>query len=290
MISKMSELSFSDNVKYEVCKVRYTADSFVWFMTGLLMASSDGEDITGKIKACGKVAGRLTNLLSEWKIPANVKDGRVYIGQVPDKISNKVRSFLDGELPDEAELSHNKVRALLGGVCIAAGHISDPENTYKVELHLKSQGAAKIVFALLSYEEIEPVMGKRGGINCIKFKNGDYVSDFIGMIGADSSRLNFENIRIEHDLRKQITREVNCDDWNTRRQAEAGASRNDLFEKLLRSDKANDLPDELLQAARASIENPGASIAELGEMMNPPISKSGMNNRIKKLMRIAGDL
>lgn len=286
----MSELSFSDNVKYEVCKVRYTADSFEWFMTGILLASSDTDGISGKIKVCGKVSGRLTNLLSEWKIPNNAKDGKVYIGQVPEKVLKKVRSFLKGDLPDEKTLTHNNARALLGGVCLAAGHISDPRNTYKVELHLKSQGAAKIVFALLSYEQIEPVLGKRGGINCIKFKNGDYVSDFIGMIGADSSRLNFENIRIEHDLRKQITREVNCDDWNTRRQAEAGASRNDLFEKLLRSDKARDLPDELIKAARASIENPGASIAELGEMMNPPISKSGMNNRIKKLMRIAGDL
>jgi hypothetical protein len=146
------------------------------------------------------------------------------------------------------------------------------------------------VFAILAYEGIEPGITRRGNTCCIRFKNGDYVSDFLGMCGADSARLTFENIRIEHELNKQITRELNCDDGNTRRQAEAGAERYELFDKLLKSDKAKDLPEELLSAARASIENPGASIADLGNMMVPPISKSGMNNRLRKLMNIARDL
>ena len=287
----MSGTTFSDNVKYEICKVRYTASSFEWFLSGLLLASSDGEKVSGRIKAGGRVLGRLSNLLNDWKIENTQKDGRIYIGKIPENVREKAASFLEGKLPEEVEFDgHTNSRAFLGGVCIGAGHISDPDNTYKVEIHLKSEEACKLVFSVLAYEGIDPGITRRGGIWCVRFKNGDYVSDFLGMTGADSARLSFENTRIEHEIRKQITREVNCDDGNTRRQAEAGASRYELFEKLLRSDKGKDLPDELLAAARASIDNPGASIAELGEMMTPPISKSGMNNRLKKLMRIAQDL
>ena len=260
-------------------------------MSGLLAASSDGEEIPRRIKACGKVLGRLSNLLSDLGIDSNVKDGRLYLGKIPPEIQEKTLSVLEGVLPSEEEIKgHVNSRAFLGGVCIGAGHISDPVNSYKVEIHLKSEAAARVVFAVLAYEGIEPGITRRGNTCCIRFKNGDYVSDFLGMCGADSARLTFENIRIEHELNKQITRELNCDDGNTRRQAEAGAERYELFDKLLKSDKAKDLPEELLSAARASIENPGASIADLGNMMVPPISKSGMNNRLRKLMNIARDL
>lgn len=287
----MSGLSFSDNVKYEILKVRYTGESFLWFVSGLLGAVSDGDLIGKKVKACGKVAGRLNNLMTDFGLASTISEGKVIIPKIPSDIEKMTLRFMDGDIPDESELKgHINSRAFLGGVCVGAGHISDPEKSYKVEIHLKSLGLAKVVFALLAYEGIEPGMGRRGNTCCIRFKNGDYVSDFLGMTGADSARLTFENIRIEHELRKQITREVNCDDGNTRRQAEAGAERFELFGKLLESSKADDLPEELLAAARASIENPGASIAELGNMMNPPISKSGMNNRLRKLMKIAEDL
>ena len=287
----MSESSFSDNVKYEICKAGYNKGSFLWFASGLLASSSDGEGFPGRIKVCGKVAGRLSNLLAEYGISSSVKDGRLYIGKIPSAISDKTRLFLEGDMPERSEIQgHVNSRAFLGGVCVGAGHISDPANSYKVEIHLKSESFGKVVFAVLAFEGIDPGITQRGNICCIRFKNGDYVSDFLGMCGADSARLSFENIRIEHELRKQITREVNCDDGNTRRQAEAGAERYELFNKLLASEKAKDLPEELLCAARASIENPGASIAELGNMMTPPISKSGMNNRLQKLMRIAQDL
>jgi len=287
----MSGLSFSDNVKYEILKVRYTKESFLWFMAGLLASASEGDRLPERIRIYGKALGRLTNLMQEFGIDSSSGDGKVIFGKPPSDIEDMALRFMEGQIPSESELNgHTNSRAFLGGVCIGAGHISDPEKSYKVEIHLKCEGMAKVVFALLAYEGIDPGITVRGNTSCIRFKNGDYVSDFLGMTGADSARLTFENIRIEKELRKQITREVNCDDGNTRRQAEAGAERFELFEKLLASDKAKELPEELMAAAMASIENPGASIAELGNMMNPPISKSGMNNRLKKLMKIAEDL
>ena len=77
---------------------------------------------------------------------------------------------------------------------------------------------------------------------------------------------------------------MNLDSWTVRQQSEASAKRTKLLEELLASDKAARIPKELLEVARVHIDNPGASLAELGQLMDPPISKSGMNHRLRKLL------
>ena len=80
---------------------------------------------------------------------------------------------------------------------------------------------------------------------------------------------------------------LNCDSGNTKRQADASANRIQLIEKILLSEESKKLPQELLEAAKTQAMNPGLSISELGNMMDPPIGKSGMNHRLKKLVEIA---
>ena len=89
---------------------------------------------------------------------------------------------------------------------------------------------------------------------------------------------------------KAAARTVNCDEGNFRRQSEAGATRNEQIERLMKSELAVLLTPELKAAAIANLENPGASIAELGAMMDPPISKSGMSHRLSKLLELAASL
>jgi DNA-binding protein WhiA len=116
------------------------------------------------------------------------------------------------------------------------------------------------------------------------------VSDFIGHAGATGAMLEFENIRAEKTVSGGVTRVMNCDNGNARRLADAAASRNNLIKKLMKSPKAAKLTPELRQAAEAALGNPGASIAELGQMMDPPIGKSGMSHRLSKLTELANSL
>ena len=102
--------------------------------------------------------------------------------------------------------------------------------------------------------------------------------------------MEFENIRAEKDVKSKVTRTVNCDEGNTKRQAEAAALRNELITRVMESGKANKLPPELRDAAKAHMENPGASLAELGAMMDPPIGKSGMRHRLDKIAEFAKSL
>lgn len=181
-------------------------------------------------------------------------------------------------------------RYYLRGVFLACGYVSDPSLRYRIELHIKNPETKPVVEALLSRDGLEYAVSSKDSSNIIYLRKGDSVSDFLGIIGANGSRLNFENIRAEREIIGNVTRSMNFDSGNTKRQADAGAVRNKLITKLMNSDEASNLTPELRMAAEVNLANPGASISELGKLMDPPIGKSGMNHRIQKLLEIAKSL
>lgn len=210
-------------------------------------------------------------------------DGRaIFASEYFDRLAER-----DEEVPDIDPGDSRDRRNFLKGVFIAAGYCSDPSKSYRIELHVPDLGAVNIVTGLLEAERLAPSCAQRDGMYAVYLKNGDDVADFLGMIGASNMWLEFENVRAEHEVLGNINRAMNCDLGNTKRQAEAGAVRNEAIRRLMNSDKAKDLSDDLRMAAEVNLANPGASLKELGELMDPPISKSGMNHRIKKLLELA---
>lgn len=181
-------------------------------------------------------------------------------------------------------------RYYLRGVFLACGYCSDPSKRYRIELHIKNEEMLPVVIELLNNEGLEYATTSKTSGTVIYLRKGDAVSDFLGIIGANSMRLNFENVRAEREIIGNVVRSMNFDSGNTKRQADAGAIRNELISKLMASDEANNLTPELRMAAEVNLLNPGASISELGKLMDPPIGKSGMNHRIQKLLEIAKSL
>lgn len=202
-----------------------------------------------------------------------------------EKLSDRVEG-----IPDIDPTSSSERRAFLRGVFISSGYCSDPSKNYRIELHANDINAVRIITDFLEREGLAPSCAERGGIYAIYLKNGDDVSDFLGIIGAPVSMMKFESVRAEREVIAKVNRTLNCDSGNTKRQAEAGAERNRLIRKLMESDKVKELSPDLREAAEINLSNPGASISELGALMNPPISKSGMNHRLKKLIDIANSL
>ena len=176
------------------------------------------------------------------------------------------------------------------GVFLASGYCSDPAKNYRIEFHLENDAIVRLCERMLARWDIESVLKPRDGFTALYFKTGDMVSDFIGHAGATGAMLEFENIRAGKTVSGEVARVMNCDNGNARRLADAAASRNNLIKKLMKSPKAAKLTPELKQAAEMALANPGASIAELGQMMNPPIGKSGMSHRLSKLTEIAKTL
>ncbi len=175
----------------------------------------------------------------------------------------------------------------LRGAFLATGYCSDPAKNYRIEFHISNDRITELVCLMLQNWKIDPVVKNRSDFSAVYFKAGDMVSDFLGHTGAAHSMLEFEDIRARKTVNGDVCRAVNCDEGNSKRQAEAGVRRNELIKKLMMSSFAGKLTPELTEAAKAHLANPGASIAELGAMMNPPIGKSGMNHRLKKLLELA---
>jgi hypothetical protein len=116
------------------------------------------------------------------------------------------------------------------------------------------------------------------------------IVDFLNVVGAHSALLNFENIRVHKDVRNRVNRIVNCETANLNKTVEAGLKQVETIRYLERSIGLENLPVGLKEIARARLENPEVSLKELGETMEPPLSKSGVNHRMRRLKRIADKL
>ena len=208
----------------------------------------------------------------------------IYSSNLWERCEELLSGFACGSLTVE------DARRFLRGAFWGCGYCSDPSNGYRIEFVVKEAENATLISAALDVLSIKHVRAQRKDSYSLYFKNGDDVSDFLSYIGSPSAMMEFENVRAQKDVNSKVTRTVNCDEGNTKRQAEAAAARNELIAKVMASGLASKLAPELREAAKAHMENPGASLAELGAMMDPPIGKSGMRHRLDKIAEFANSL
>ena len=260
-------------------------------LCGLLLSEA-GDDLSSPIEDV-KIPERLSDLLvhlfEEEGIKCRYSKGRIRLTDLNssglfDRMIELMASIGNGTLTIE------EARRILRGAFWGTGYCSDPAKNYRIEFIVQSSRSADIISASLDTLSIKHSRAERKNGFAIYFKNGDDVSDFLSYIGSPSAMMEFENIRAGKDVNSQVTRTVNCDEANSRRQADAAAARNELITKVMKSGKANRLAPELREAAKAHMENPGASLVELGAMMDPPIGKSGMRHRLDKIAEFAKSL
>ncbi|MBO4928791.1 MAG: DNA-binding protein WhiA [Clostridiales bacterium] len=192
--------------------------------------------------------------------------------------------ILPDTITDEISSSEELRRAMLRGAFVARGSMSDPNRTYRIEMLCKTDAFVKMLVLLLHAENIRPNTRVLDMTWSIYFKKHEEICDFLVIMGSSKLMLELQNIRAQHDVNSMVARTMNLDNWTVKQQSEASAIRTQQLQKLLASDKAAKIPRELLEVAKVHIENPGLSLTELGRQMNPPISKSGMNHRLKKLL------
>lgn len=184
------------------------------------------------------------------------------------------------------EFTEEDERSILRFMYLSGGSVSDPTRSYHLELACRRLQVAKFCLKLLENQDISGSLIKRYGSNVVYLKDGQQISDYLAIIGAHLSLLQFESLRVEKDMRNNVNRMVNCDTANAQRIANT-ASRQlgalTWYEENIGLDK---LPEDLLAAAEARIANPELSLSELGASLDPPLGKSGMNHRLKKLEAI----
>ena len=181
-------------------------------------------------------------------------------------------------------------QAALRAFFLACGSISDPHQAYHLEFSIRRADTAGWLIALLAASDIIASSLERHGHIVVYCKDGQMVSDFLLQSGAHQSMLAFETLRVEKEMRNTVNRVVNCDSANTQRLANASARQLELFEELQAAGLVGLLSEDLVQALQARLEHPDLSLKELGESLNPPLGKSGMNHRLKKLEGLATEL
>lgn len=299
----MAKGTFSESIRTDLSKVSDRNPDVIRaeISAAILCAGNRIGDTRGKViivsTSSGIFAERMKWLLFQLNISAELIPVKETSGKKAVSVSEAdslilretVFSFQDEANVDRIASAANTRRAALRGAFLSVGSASEPERAYQVEMHIKSMAFSRVLTLFLHAENIEPSLLERNGRTVLYFKEGSQIADFLAMIGAHRSLLYFENVRANKEIRNQVNRAVNCDTANAKRLADAGVRRGELIKSLLKSSAAGRIPEELKAAADVLIDNPGLSLRDLGEMMDPPIGKSGMYHRMQKLEQIARD-
>jgi len=178
--------------------------------------------------------------------------------------------------------------AFLRGAFLAGGSVTDPVKGYHMEVTTTHQSVARETDALMrEVMTFLPKTARRGGGQVLYLKQSEQISDFLTYLGAPVAAMGIMEARLEKELNNKVNRRCNCDDANTSKVVEAAQEQLVAIRILRENGLLEKLPVKLKQAALAREENPASSLSELAAMMEPPITKPAMNNRMKNLIQLS---
>ena len=178
--------------------------------------------------------------------------------------------------------------SFLRGAFLAGGSVTDPGKGYHLELATTHQAVARETELIVrEVMDFTPKTAARGGAQVLYLKQSEQTSDFSPCRGARVAAMGIMEARLEKELNNKVNRRCNCDDANTSKVVEAAQEQLAVIRVLRERGILEGLPEKLKQAALAREQNPSGSLTELAAMMEPPITKPAMNNRMKKLAAIA---
>lgn len=177
--------------------------------------------------------------------------------------------------------------AFLRGAFLAGGSVTDPQKRYHLELATSHLQAAKEVEALLCDMGFTPKNVIRQSNSITYFKQSEHIEDLLTLIGAPACATEIMAAKVEKEMRNTINRRVNCDAANLDKAVSASREQVEAFTRLTESGAINDLPVKLQEVAVARLLQPELTLSELAETFDPPLTKSCLNHRIRKLMELA---
>lgn len=182
-----------------------------------------------------------------------------------------------------------KVRSYLRGAFLATGSVNNPEtSSYHLEIYSLYEDHNQTICEMMNRYGLNARTAKRRSGYITYLKEAEKIADFLSLIGATSSMLKFEDIRIMRDMRNSVNRIVNCENANFNKVADAANRQIESIKYLDKKIGLNNLPVKLQEIAIARMAHPEVSLKELGELVpGGPISKSGVNHRLRKIMEQA---
>jgi len=293
-------MSFSSQIKEELDKVnlsarhcqlaelaalyRFCVKNEENKITGLSF-SSDNELAVRKAYA---LLRKTFNLYkdSSWDDSVYDKKGSTFKLTIEDmELSNKISKALS---QDNLLVKNCCKRAFIRGAFLAIGSVSDPEKSYHLEFVCKDESEANYIAKQLEEFSIDAKVILRKKYYVLYVKDGTSIVDTLNVMGAHIAMMELENTRILKEVRNSVNRKMNCELANIGKTVSASQKQIDDINKLMKFPKIyGNLPQNLQEMAELRIQNPEASLKELGELSSPPLGKSGVNHRLRKLCEIA---
>lgn len=197
-----------------------------------------------------------------------------------------------GNVPAWIKEDKQQMRSYLRGAFLATGSVNSPETSrYHLEIRSTYEAHNDDICALMNEFNLNARTLERRNNYITYLKESEKISDFLALIGASASVLKFEDTRILRDMRNSVNRLVNCENANMNKTVDAAGRQVETIQRIDEHIGLVNIPDKLQEIAYLRLENPEASLKELGEMMpSGKISKSGVNHRIRKLNELAGSI
>ena len=180
--------------------------------------------------------------------------------------------------------------SFLRGTFFAGGSLTDPQKRYHLELNTSHLQASRELEVLLRECGYPPKSLARNGSFITYFKQSDQIEDFLTWIGAPVAAMRIMSAKVEKDLRNSVNRRLNCDSANLDKAVGAAQEQMEAIRKLREAGLLEQLPDKLQLTAALRLEYPELSLSELAESFDPPVTKSCLNHRLRKLVELAKPL
>ena len=225
------------------------------------------------------------------------KTGCIYLVTVDDQDDRRRVLSAFGHSPEEANLrihmenlEPDTAASFVSGVYLVCGNITDPQKNYHAEFSVPHLKLSEDLALLLNTLGSHPKRTVRRGVQLLYYKESEQIEDLLTMIGAVKSSLDLMDIKIYKDVRNTVNRITNCETANIGKTVAASSSQVEDIRLIWRARGEESLPEELRELARLRVENPELSLRELGEALSEPITRSGVNHRLKRLSAIAQEL
>ena len=313
-------MSFSSEVKDELSRqlpqarhCRIAEITAIISMCGRILIDQDNhyrvlvhtENIAVARKYFELVRRTFNDILPEISIRQNIllKNSRIYSIVIKDPVQSmtvlQAAKLVDetGEIRENLSLVNNRViqsscckRAFIRGAFLSTGSMSDPNKSYHFEIVCSSEAKARQIQELIGSFDMDAKIVCRKRYFVVYLKEGAQIVDLLNVMEAHVALMDLENVRILKEMRNSVNRKVNCETANIHKTVSAAVKQTEDIRYLKAAGGFSDLSEELLETADLRLENPEASLKELGLMHNPPIGKSGVNHRLRKLSNLAETL
>ena len=296
-------MSFSSDAKAELCQQRPDKKSLALAECygALLYGHSFSAREIRLITASPDFAQRLPRLfkrafsLSFDLCPEAGQSGKLrFLIQDPAKLRTVFEAF--GADP-EGTLSHHinfgvleeegAPEAFVRGAFLAGGSVTDPEKRFHLELATAHRSVSREMHSVLLDLGFSPKEAARGGSSLLYFKRADALADFFTTLGAPVTAMGVMTAKVDKEMRNTVTRQINCDSANADKTVAAAQEQLDAIRRYVRAYGLDALPEPLRDTALLRIANPAASLADLAMLSDPPVTKSCLSHRLKKIISIA---